>query len=127
MATDASLETAWLAADDSASISIDFGKQLSFDRIALFEHFEEMELGDGFSIKHTFATEEFSIETFDGLKWTTIYMGEQIGACKIIYMPAMQSAQKIRINILKAKMPTGFYHIAVSDSHTKAKRKVSVK
>lgn len=122
LATDMSLETTWKATADTSSICIDFGKSINFNRIALFEFFEEEELGDGFSIIHTFATEEFSIDIFDGITWVTVHMGEQIGACKIINLPAMESAQKIRINILKAIRPTGFYHISVSDSRTKSIR-----
>jgi alpha-L-fucosidase len=124
LANDASIETAWIAAKDTASLTIDFNNQVSFNRISLFENYDEKELGDGFSIIHSFAIDEYSIEIFDAAKWVTIYMGEKIGACKIINLPLMHTAQKIRINILKAGRPAGLFHISVSNSHTKGIRKV---
>ncbi len=124
LANDASIETAWMAAKDTASLTIDFDKPVSFDRISLFESYEEKELGDGFSIIHNFAIEEYNIETFDGVKWATIYAGDKIGACKIIKLPVTHTAQKIRINILKASKPAGLFHVAVSNAATKGVRKI---
>ncbi len=118
LANDYSLETAWLADKDTASLTIDFNNAVTFNRIALFEKYDEKKLGDGFSVIHTFAIEEYSIETYDGSKWTTVFMGDKIGACKIIHLPTLHSAKKIRLNILKANKPAGLFHFSVSDSRT---------
>ena len=118
LANDYSLETAWLAEHDTASLTIDFNNSVAFNRLYLFEKYDEKALGDGFSVVHTFAIEAYSIEIYDGEKWTTIVMGEKIGACKIIHLPTLHSAKKIKLNILKANKRAGLFHIAVSDSRT---------
>lgn len=119
LANDYSLETAWIAEKDTASLTIDFEAQISFNRIALFEKYDSKQLGDGFSVIHTFAIESYSIEMYDGAQWTTIFVGDNIGACKIIRLPKLHKAEKIRINILKTNKPAGFFHIAVSDKNSK--------
>ena len=118
LANDYSIETAWLAEKDTASLTIDFNNVIAFNRVSLFEKYDEKQLGDGFSVVHTFAIEEYSIEAYDGSKWTTIFMGDKIGACKIIHLPTLHTAQKIRINILKANKRAGLFHVSVSDSRT---------
>jgi alpha-L-fucosidase len=125
LANDFSTETAWIAEKDTATLTIDFDNPVSFNRIALLEKYDEKQLGDGFSVVHTFAIEEYSIEIYDGLRWTTIFMGEQIGACKIINLPTLHTAKKIRINVLKANKPAGLFHISVSDSKTIGVRTVA--
>jgi alpha-L-fucosidase len=123
LANDASIETAWIAAKDTSSLTIDFNAQVSFDRISLFENYDERELGDGFSIIHTFAIDEYCIQAYDGTRWTTVYMGEKIGACKIINLPSIHMANKIKVTILKANKPAGLFHVSVSDSRTKGMRR----
>ncbi len=118
LANDYSIETAWMAEKDTASLTIDFKESASFNRIALFETYDEKKLGDGFSVVHTFAIDEYSIDIYDGSKWTTVFMGEKIGACKIIHLPTLHTAKKIKINIRKATKPAGLFHIAVSNSRT---------
>ncbi len=118
LANDYSIETAWLAEKDTASLTIDFNNAVTFNRLSLFEKYDEKQLGDGFSVIHTFAIDEYSIETYDGSKWTTVFMGEKIGACKIINLPTFHSAKKIRIKILKANKPAGLFHVSVSDTRT---------
>jgi alpha-L-fucosidase len=124
LANDYSVETAWLAEKDTASLTIDFEEEVSFDRISLFEKYEEKALGDGFSVMHTFAIEAYSIDVFDGANWNTIFMGDRIGACKTVHLPSLQTAQKIRIQILKASKPAGLFHISVADKNTKGIRTI---
>ena len=114
LANDYSIETYWLAEKDTANLVIDFNEMVSFDRITLFEKYDSKSMGDEFSVLHTFAIEEYSIDVFDGVKWATIFMGDKIGACKIIKLPTIHSAQKIRLSILKANKPSGIFHFGVA-------------
>jgi alpha-L-fucosidase len=118
LANDYSIETYWLAAKDTATLTIDLEQATSFNKISLFEKFDEKALGDGFSVLHNFAITEFTIDVFDGEKWTTIFMGETIGACKIIKLPSTHKAQKIRLNILKSNKPPGIFHFGIADVKT---------
>lgn len=122
LANDYSIETYWLAAKDTATLTIDFKKDIHFNSISLFEKYDEKQLGDGFSVIHTFAVEAYSIDMYDGEKWTTIYVGDTIGACKTIRLPAMHHAHKLRVQILKASKPAGIYHIDVSENSKKSNR-----
>jgi alpha-L-fucosidase len=115
LANDYSVETYWLAQNDTATLILDFTEVVSFNRISLFEKFDEKALGDGFSVLHTFAIEEYSIDIFDGIKWTTIFMGNTIGACKIIQLPNTHQANKIRLTVVKASKPAGIFHFAVTE------------
>ncbi len=122
LANDYSIETYWLADKDTATLTIDFKKEIHFNSVSLFEKYDEKQLGDGFSVLHTFAVEAYSIDTYNGGKWTTIYIGAKIGACKTIRLPAMHHAHKIRLQILKASKPAGIYHIDISDKSKRSTR-----
>ena len=124
LANDYSIETYWLAEKDTATLTISFEKEVIFNRISLFEKYDEMKLGDGFSVQHTFAIEAYSIDVYNGEKWTTVFMGDTIGACKIIHLPKIHTAQKIRMQILKASKPTGLFHFSVADTNTKGIRTI---
>lgn len=114
LANDFSIETYWMAAKDTASLIIDFEKEEIFDRISLFEKYDSKSLGDEFSVQHTFAIEEYCVDIFDGTKWITIFMGDKIGACKIIQLPTKHKAKKLKLQILKASKPAGVFHIGVA-------------
>jgi alpha-L-fucosidase len=124
-ANDYSIETYWLAEKDTATITIDFETPVTFDRMSLFEKYDEKKLGDGFSVLHEFAIQEFCIDMYDGEKWITIFMGNDIGACRIIHFPAMHTAQKVRLQILKADKPAGLFHFAVATTPTKGIRTIA--
>jgi alpha-L-fucosidase len=119
LANDFSIETYWLAEKDTASIIIDFKKEISFNKIALFEKFEEKSLGDGFSVIHNFAIEAYTIDVYHNHKWTTIYSGSKIEACKIIILQKVVKSNRLRLQILKANKPAGIFHIAVSKTKSK--------
>jgi len=121
-ANDYSIETYWMAEKDTAVLTIDFEKEVDFNRISLFEKYNEKQLGDGFSVQHLFAIEEYSIDIFNGKEWITIFLGTEIGASKIISLPTMHSAQKIRLQILKANKPAGLFHFSVANNKTKGTR-----
>lgn len=114
LANDYSIETYWMAEKDTATLTINFENEVSFNRISLFEFFKEIKLGDGFSVIHTFAIQEYSVDIFDGTKWVSIFMGDEIGACKIIHLPTLHTTKKIRLQILKAKAPSGIFHFSIS-------------
>jgi alpha-L-fucosidase len=124
LANDYSIETCWKAAKDTAVVTIDFDTAVTFDRISLFEKYDEKQLGDGFSVQHTFAIQEYSIDIYDGTKWVTILMGDEIGACKIINLPLLHTATKIRLQILKASKPAGLFHFSVAASQSKGTRTI---
>jgi alpha-L-fucosidase len=124
LANDYSIETYWMAANDTATVTIDFEKTVAFNRISLFEKYEEKKLGDNFSVLHTFTIEQYRIDLYDGTNWTTIFTGDTIGACKIIHFPSIHKAKKIRLHILKAGKPAGLFHFSVSDTRTKGLRTV---
>jgi alpha-L-fucosidase len=125
LANDYSIETCWMAEKDTAILTIDFEKTVTFNRISLFEKYNEKQLGDGFSVLHLFAIQEYSIDIYDGNKWTTIFMGDEIGACKLIHLPTIHKAQKIRIQILKASKPAGLFHFSVANTKTKGIRTIT--
>jgi alpha-L-fucosidase len=125
LANDYSVETFWLAEKDTAILTIDFEKQEQFNKITLFEKYDSKSLGDEFSVLHTFAIEEFSIDIYNGTKWTTIFIGDKIGACKTILLPTLHSATKIRLQILKASKPAGLYHFGVENINKKLDRVIS--
>ncbi len=116
LANDYSIETYWMAEKDTATLTINFENEVSFNRISLFEFFKEIKLGDGFSVLHTFAIQEYSLDIFDGAKWVSIFMGDEIGACKIIHLPTLHTTKKIRLQILKAKAPSGIFHFSLSQT-----------
>ncbi|MBL7727135.1 MAG: alpha-L-fucosidase [Dinghuibacter sp.] len=124
LANDYSIETFWMAEKDTASLTIHFDSNVTFNRILLLEKYNEKQLGDGFSVQHLFAIEAYSIETYNGICWTTIFMGNEIGACKTIHLPVQHTAQKIRLQVSKAKQPAGIYHFAVANYTGKQVRKI---
>ncbi len=118
-AVDTSLETAWLATENTASMEIDFAHPVQFDRVALMEYADMKELGDGFSLHRAFRVKQFNLEASDGQTWRRIYSGSTIGPCLSIRFKQPQTAQKIRINILDASQPPGLYQFEVNDTRTK--------
>jgi alpha-L-fucosidase len=115
-AVDYDMESYWLAKDVNATIEISLDKNKPFNCISLFEYAEMKDLGDGFSSIRNFGTSQFSIEIFDGSSWTEIYRGTEIGACLTINLNKKYQAEKLRISILDASSPSGFYHITVAEA-----------
>ena len=114
LANDYSVETYWLATKDTDTLEIDFKNEINFNSISLFEKYDSKSIGDEFSVLHSFAIEAYSIDVFDGTQWTTIYMGDIIGACKKNRLPSKHTARKIRLKILKATKPPGIFHFGVA-------------
>ncbi|QOD60739.1 alpha-L-fucosidase [Polaribacter haliotis] len=125
-AIDFSLETYWTANDSIANLEIDFEKEITFDRISLFEKAKMRSLGDGFSSIRDFNVQEYELQTYSNGKWDTFYKGEIIGACKIINLPVEITAEKIRLNILKSKENPSISHISIANNKTKGFRSVSL-
>ncbi|MFV8346983.1 alpha-L-fucosidase [Flavobacterium sp. ZB4P13] len=114
-AVDYDMESYWLAKDAISAIEISLDKNKLFNCISLFEYAEMKDLGDGFSSIRNFGVSQFSIEVFDGKSWKEIYKGKEIGACLTIKLNKKYQAEKLRITILDASRPAGFYHIIVAD------------
>ncbi|MCB9783626.1 MAG: alpha-L-fucosidase [Candidatus Omnitrophica bacterium] len=85
--------TYW-ATDDgvtSGSITVDFGKETTFDHVVLQEY---IELGQRIL--------RFSVDAYSGGQWRTIAEGESIGWKRILRTDPV-TAEKVRFNVLEAK------------------------
>lgn len=122
-ANDYDIESFWTAADSVASLEIDFEKEITYDRICLFEKAEMKRLPDGFSKIRTFRVEEFELQKWADGKWDTFYAGAGIGACKIINLPEELSAEKIRLKIIRANGAPSISHFSVAQNSSKSIRK----
>lgn len=125
-ANDFSLETYWVAADSVAWLDIDLPGEKAFNRITIFEHSNNHKLGDGFSTIRNFSIKSYSIDIFKNNEWITVETGNGIGACKIISLPELKFASKIRLNVRGShKGMPAISHIAVSNSSTRLPRKIT--
>jgi alpha-L-fucosidase len=69
--------------------------------------------------------QQFSIEVYNNGAWKTIYMGDGIGACRIITLPEYYTASKIRLNILQASAIPSIAHFGVADTKSKGVRVIN--
>lgn len=123
-ANDYSLETYWTATDTLADLEIVFDNKVTFDRVVLFEKGRMKDLGDNFSVIRTFNVVEYELLAFSNGIWDTFYTGDLIGAAKIIKLPNLIEAEKIKLKILKSTGLPSLYHFAVSKESTKGTRKL---
>lgn len=124
---DFSLETYWTAGDTTSSVEMDLVNPKAINRITIFEHPESIDLKDSFSTLKKYHVDQFSIELMVDGKWKVVYMGDEIGACKIVKLPEIYTASKLRLNILHANDIPSIYHIGISNDTKKLYRKVSGK
>lgn len=122
MANDFSLETHWTSKDSLADLEITFENKVVFNRIVLFEKAEIKRLNDFFSKIRTFNIEEYELQYFINGEWDTFYVGDKIGACKIINLPIDLTAEKVRVKILQSKGIPSISHFSLSNQSTKAYR-----
>ncbi|MCH5600942.1 discoidin domain-containing protein [Niabella ginsengisoli] len=118
-ANDYSLETWWIAGDSVAELEMQLPEHLPFNRLSIFEYSENKALSDGFSTIRTYHIKEYEIEIFNKNKWETIYVGDQVGACKIIQLPEYKTASAIKLKITKAQGKPGICLFAVSNTQSK--------
>ncbi len=121
-ANDYSIESFWMAKDTLASLEISFQKIIDFDRISILENAQLIDLGDNFSKQRVFNIQEFELQSFSNGVWDTFYKGDIIGPCKIIYIPTVLSAEKIRLKITQSNGIPSISHISVSMKSTKSFR-----
>ncbi|TKC08527.1 alpha-L-fucosidase [Pedobacter frigoris] len=112
-ANDTDMESYWMAAEDKSSLEISFKKPQKVRQISLLEYADVKDLGDGFSSERSFRTTAFNVEAYIGSSWKTIHEGTTIGACLTFKLKNPVQAQKVKINILAATKPVGFYHISI--------------
>ena len=123
MAVDTKLEgPAWLSAATPVTLTLTPATPFRFDRIVLHEHCTLQDLGDKFSFLRQFAVEKFVVEAFRKGEWHVIHEGEKMGAVKTIRFAPVQTAEQLRVRILKANRPAGLYHIEVSEFSTRGTR-----
>ena len=122
-AVDGSLErTRWAAKDPVASLTLSPATPFHFDRIAIHEFSDKVELGDNFSTLRKYRVEAFTIDAYRDGTWTTIHTGTEIGAAKIIRFDHKLTAEKLRLSITQASKPASIHLITVSDSATRGVR-----
>jgi alpha-L-fucosidase len=114
-AVDYDMESYWRAANNNASLEISLDRKKAFNKISLFEYADMKDLGDGFSNLRVFGVTKFSVEIHQENSWKQIHAGTEIGSCLNLSFAKKYKADKIRINILEATKPAGFYHIIVAD------------
>lgn len=113
----------WEAAERVASLTLAPEKPFVFDRIAIHEHADLVDLGDNFSQQRNFRVEAFALDAFRCGVWETIFSGETIGAAKILRFPAKLTAEKLRLRITAARAPAGINLITVSAADTRTPRR----
>ncbi len=118
-AIDFSLESYWTATDTTAELEIQFDTTIAFNRISLFEKADMIDLGDKFSILRKFKVAAYELQYFHNEKWDTFYVGDVIGACKIIHLPITIRAEKMKLKIVKSTGNPSIYHIGVSEQKRK--------
>ncbi len=123
-ANDYSLETYWTANNPVADLEIIFDKKETFDRIVLFEKAEMEDLGDGFSSIRRFKVKEYQLQSFSNGVWDTFYVGDLIGACKIIQLPNEIQAEKIKLKIIQSDGNASICHFSASQEASKKIRKI---
>lgn len=125
-AVDASLErTHWAAKTSTASLTLSPPAPFVFDRIALHEYAEFLDLGDGFSQKRQFRIEAFAVEISSGGHWETIHHGGTLGPVTVLRFPQKLMADKLRLRITQASAPPGIHLITVSDTSKRSARSPS--
>ncbi|WP_316818866.1 alpha-L-fucosidase [Pedobacter nyackensis] len=120
---DYSLETYWTAGDSTTSVEIDLLETKAINRVSIFEQPNDINLPDGFSTLKKFHVKQFSVELLLNGKWETVFMGDQIGACKIIRLPNVFNTRKVRLNILRSDAIPSIQHIGISNDTQKKYRK----
>ena len=113
-AIDANLESYWMAKERKATLVLDFQRSKRFKKMALLEFADMLRMNDGFSAIRKFRIKKFSIEIFKNHQWLKIFEGDEIGACKQISFEQPYQTDKIKINIMEADAPAGFYHISLT-------------
>ncbi len=53
------------------------------------------------------------MEVFNG-SWSAVYLGETIGRCKIISLPEILAASRIRLKIIESGAPAAIAHFGVA-------------
>jgi alpha-L-fucosidase len=107
-----------------ADLEITFDSKTTFDRIVLFENAEMKDLGDNFSKIRSFKIKEYELLSFSNGVWDTFYIGDLIGATKIIKLPTEITAEKIKLKILKSDSNPSISHFSVSEESSKGIRKL---
>jgi alpha-L-fucosidase len=123
-AVDDSLTTCWEAAatDDALTLSPADGQRFTFDRIALHEQSEDERLPDGFSTLHHYRVGEYAIDAFIEGEWRVAYLGEEIGAAKVIRFPETIEADKVRLRFLGGSAPARIRHVSIGATSTIGRR-----
>ena len=121
-ANDTSLETYWVANDTLADLEIEFDSPTVFDRVGLFEKGDMKSLGDGFSKIRTFKIKAYELHYMYKGVWDVLYIGDSIGACKIINLPEAITAEKIKLKITQADKNLAISHVEVSLKASGVKR-----
>jgi alpha-L-fucosidase len=88
-AIDGNPGTRWASAKDTAAatLEVDFGKAVEFDRVVISEYAERVK--------------SFAVEVWNGSKWSEVATGTDLGERKELRFPVAK-ASKVRLNIKQA-------------------------
>lgn len=105
-ATDGGMQTFWMSADTTATLTIHLEEDKPFNKISIFEYCDVENGKDGFSNKRKNRIQSYRIEIWKNNEWESIYVSDEpMHDCKVIKFPYAYKTSKVRLNILKASAP----------------------
>lgn len=83
-AVDGGMQTSWVTADTTASLTIELDPMKSFNKVTIFEYQDEHYAADGFTCTRTNSIESYLIDIYWQNEWKNIYVGdESMGIAKL--------------------------------------------
>ena len=113
-AVDGGMQTRWAAETEQAALTVTFDCPQTFNKFVIFEYQEQQSGTDGFSNTRSGRIQEYTIDIFTGGEWTSVYVGNTaFGDCKTICLPRSYTAERVRLNVIKATAPPSVYEFEV--------------
>lgn len=114
-AVDGGMQTRWAAAvgDTLGVLTIELDASEPFNKISIFEYCDMHVQSDGFSNQRISRIRGYQIEILQSGEWIPIYVGEEIGDCKVIHFPKSYKAEAISLRITQATAPPSIYEFNV--------------
>lgn len=114
LATDGGMQTCWMSADTTATLTVHINADEPFNKISLFECCDVENSEDGFSNKRKNRIQSYRIEIWENNEWKSIYVSDEpMGDCKVIKFPCAYKTSSVRLNVLKASAPPAIYEFNV--------------
>lgn len=120
MAVDGGMKTCWMSRDTLAALTVTLDPSESFDKLSIFEYCDAEVASDGFTTRRTNRIMEYRISILVQGEWRTVYVSDEpMGDCKVIRFPVQYSAEKIRLEVLKASAPPAICEFNVIDTFSR--------